>query len=310
MSFDLSAALDSVMDGTKEIAEVAHEKTNSFHENYISRITPDCGKYGDEVKFVAEMVPGIAEYNAIKAGDWVSFAIAAGLDITAIAAGAFTAGAGYATVKGGGTAAKAGVHLAVKEIAESGAEGAMRKSVKAVIKETAEVGGETGIKEKLTREIIEKQNENTAQKVAKEGTEKTRNTETDRNAESLDELAQVTKNKLDGTAREEQVMKDLVSKNGENNIIREALLRNKDGIPIKDPESGEARKIDFIVTKGEKVIESIEVTSETADKTSQMAKQARILEQAEKQGGAFIKDKHGDLIEFTRDIITEIRRLP
>ena len=105
-------------------------------------------------------------------------------------------------------------------------------------------------------------------------------------------------------------MEELVSKNGEDNVIREAFLRDGDGIPIKDPETGEARRIDFIVKQGKRIIESIEVTSETANKAAQMAKENRILEEAAKRGGAFIRDKSGELIEFTKDIVTEIRRLP
>ena len=106
------------------------------------------------------------------------------------------------------------------------------------------------------------------------------------------------------------MLEELVSKHGEDNVIREAILRDREGVPIKDPETSTARKIDFIVTKGKKIIESIEVTSETADKALQMAKQERVLQEAVKKGGAFIKDKSGELIEFTMDIITEIRRLP
>lgn len=153
MNFEINAAWDTIKDGTKEIAEVAHEKTNTFHEAYVSKIVPDCGKYGDEAKFIAEMVPGVSEYNAIKDGDWIAFAIAAGIDITALAVGAFTAGAGYAAVKGGGSAAKAGVRIAAKEIAEASTEAIVRETVEAGVKvavrETAEAGIETVIKETL-----------------------------------------------------------------------------------------------------------------------------------------------------------------
>ena len=43
MNFELSHAIDSVKDGTKEVAEIAHEKTSEFHENYVSKVVPDCG---------------------------------------------------------------------------------------------------------------------------------------------------------------------------------------------------------------------------------------------------------------------------
>ena len=67
MNFELSHTIDSVKDGTKEAAEIAHKKTSEFHENYVSKVIPDCGKYGDVAKFAAELIPGVAEYNAIKA---------------------------------------------------------------------------------------------------------------------------------------------------------------------------------------------------------------------------------------------------
>ena len=333
MNLDLGAAWDAVKDGTKEIAEAAHEKTSSFHEKYVSKVIPDCGKYGDEAKFVAEMVPGVAEYNAIKDGDWVAFAIAAGIDIAAIGAAAFSMGAGYAAVKGGGAAAKAGVRVAAKEIAEAGAEAivieAVEAGVKKAVTETVEAGVEVAVREvaeasvetvareaaesaaqTVARETVEAGTEKAVKEIAEEGTEKIAKEAAEHSAESLDDMAQVTKSKLEGTAREEKVMEDLISKNGEDNVIREAFLRDKDGVPIKDPETGEARRIDFIVKQGKKIIESIEVTSETASKTAQVAKEKRILEEAAKRGGAFIKDKSGELIEFTKDIITEIRRLP
>ena len=119
MRMDINAmndAFDSFREGTKEIAEIAHTKTKEFHENYISKVLPDCGKYGDAVKFAAEMLPGVSEYNAIRDGDWKSFAISAGIDAAGIALGSFSVGAGYAAVKGGSTGAKKSLKVAVKEI--------------------------------------------------------------------------------------------------------------------------------------------------------------------------------------------------
>lgn len=160
MDFDLGKTLDSIKDGTKEVTEVTHEKTRAFHENYVSKVLPDCGKYGDAAKFVAEMAPGVSEYNAIVDGDWTAFAIAAGIDIGAVAIGAFTAGAGYAAVKGGTTVAKTGAKVAVKEVAEAGA--------KKVVKEVAEEGAEKAVKE-----IAEAGTKTTVKEVAEEGAEKT-----------------------------------------------------------------------------------------------------------------------------------------
>lgn len=310
MGIDVKNTLDSVKDGINEGAEVVHKRTNEFHEKYVSKVTPEFGKYGDAAKFVAEMAPGVSEYNAIKDGDWQAFAIAAGIDISAVAIGAVTAGAGYAAVKGGTSAAKAGVKVAVKEVAEAGAKKAVKETVEAgakkVVKETVEVGVE-----KVAKETVEVGAEKVTKELAEESTEKTMMKVAESGDKYLDEIdSQIKRNKLDGIAREEKVLEDLISANGKENIIREALLRDKDGIPIRDPESGEARRIDFIVIQGKKIIESIEVTSKTADKTLQMAKETRILETAAERGGAFIKDKSGMLIEFTADISTKIRRLP
>ena len=178
MGFDLNNTWDSIKDGISETAEVAHVKTNEFHEKYVSKITPDFGKYGDAAKFAAEMVPGVSEYNAIKDGDWQAFAIAAGIDIAAVAIGAFTAGAGYAAVKGGTSVAKAGVKVAVKEVAEAGAKKVVKETVEAgakkVVKETVEAGAEKIVKETVeagAEKIVKETVEVGAEKVVKETVE-------------------------------------------------------------------------------------------------------------------------------------------
>ena len=171
MGFDLNNTWDSIKDGISETAEVAHVKTNEFHEKYVSKVTPDFGKYGDAAKFAAEMVPGVSEYNAIKEGDWQAFAIAAGIDIAAVAIGAFTAGAGYAAVKGGTSAAKVGVKVAVKEVAEAGAKKVVKETVEAgaekVVKETVEAGAE-----KIVKETVEAGAEKVVKETAEAGVEK------------------------------------------------------------------------------------------------------------------------------------------
>lgn len=159
MNFDLTNTLDLIKDGISETADFAHEKTNEFHEKFVSKITPDFGKYGDAAKFVAEMLPGVSEYNAIKDGDWEAFAIAAGIDIAAVAIGAFSAGAGYAAVKGSTSVAKSGVKVAVKEVAEAG--------TKKVVKETLEASAE-----KIAKEVIETSAEKIAKETVEAGVEK------------------------------------------------------------------------------------------------------------------------------------------
>lgn len=154
MNFDLNNTLDSIKDGIIEVADFAHEKTNKFHEKFISKITPDCGKYGDVAKFAAEMLPGVSEYDAIKDGDWQAFAIAAGIDIAALAIGGFTAGTGYAAIKGGTSVAKTGVKVAIREVAEAGAKKVVKETVEASAEKVAKEAVETGV-EKVAKETVE-----------------------------------------------------------------------------------------------------------------------------------------------------------
>ena len=313
MSLDLVNTIDIVKEGTKEVAETAQKKTSEFHENYVSKVLPDCGKYGDAAQFAAEMIPGVSEYNAIREGDWQGFAIAAGIDVVSVAVGTVTLGTGYAAVKGSSVVAKAGAKKAVKEVAEAGTKKAVKEAaeagVKKMAKEVAEAGTEKAVKEAAeagAEKAAKEAAETGAKKVAKEVTE----TGVEKVTREVDEAVQIVKNKIDGTVREERVLEKLKMKYGDNNIIREALIRDSSGVPIKDLLTNEARRLDFVVIEGKKVIQSIEVTSETASKTAQMAKEARILEQAKKMGGAFIKHPvTGELIELGESIVTEIVRL-
>lgn len=156
MKLDIEGTFDSVLDQTKEAAEALHVKTNELHEKYVSKVLPDLGKYGEAVAFAAELAPGVSEYNAIKDGDWKAFAVSAGIDVIAAAAGVITAGAGFAAIKGGSTAAKTGVRMAAREIAEAG--------TKKVVKEAAETG---------TKKAVKEVTEAGAEKTVKEITEKT-----------------------------------------------------------------------------------------------------------------------------------------
>ena len=178
MSLDISHTIDSIHDGTKEVAEIAHVRTSEFHEKYVSKVLPDCGKFGDAAKFVAEMAPGVSEYNAIREGDWQAFAISAGIDVTALAIGVFTAGTGYGAVKGGSTVAKAGVKTATREIAEAGAKKAIKETAEAgaekIVKEAAEAGAEKIVKEAAeagAKKVIKETAEAGAEKIVKEAAE-------------------------------------------------------------------------------------------------------------------------------------------
>ena len=117
------------------------------------------------------------------------------------------------------------------------------------------------------------------------------------------------RNKEEGCRREEEVKKELEDRYPESEgykIIREALLRDENGQPVKDPEPPHrARRIDFVVVKDGKVVDSIEVTSKTAPKEEQSAKEERIRE----SGGNYIKDPDtGELIPIPDSVHTRIER--
>ena len=87
--------------------------------------------------------------------------------------------------------------------------------------------------------------------------------------------------------------------------MSECCLRDKEGSVVHDPKTGEARRVDFVVIKDGEVVKSVEVTSETAPKTEQMDKEARIRY----AGGNFIKDHGtGELVPFAPGVQTEVVR--
>ncbi len=128
-----------------------------------------------------------------------------------------------------------------------------------------------------------------------------------KNKDTESEKGEPIKNKQDGLRREKEVEEELKKQYPEEEgyeILSEVYLRDKDGKIVKDPITGEARRIDFVILKDGKVVASIEVTSKTADKTDQTAKENRIRE----NGGNYIKDSDGNLIEIPNSIQTRIER--
>jgi hypothetical protein len=94
------------------------------------------------------------------------------------------------------------------------------------------------------------------------------------------------KNKVDGDAREAQVLEDLKKQYPDAEIVKERYLRDSNGKSIKDPLTDSRRRIDFAVIQDGKVLDMIEVTSPTADKTLQVNKEARIRA----TGDVYIRD--------------------
>lgn len=123
----------------------------------------------------------------------------------------------------------------------------------------------------------------------------------------ISETKSPIKNKGDGLAREKAVHEELSKQYPPSEkyvITPEAYLRDSNGKIVKDPKSGEARRIDFVVSKDGVSVKNIEVTSETADKTEQMAKESRIRE----NGGNYIKDANGNSVRIPDSVETQIDR--
>ena len=98
-------------------------------------------------------------------------------------------------------------------------------------------------------------------------------------------LAGCIKNKLDGLAREQRAKNILERRYGKENVLSERTLRGADGRKAIDPLTKEGRRVDFVVKGKDGVWRPIEVTSMTADKAAQLAKERNI----NALGGNFIR---------------------
>lgn len=129
-----------------------------------------------------------------------------------------------------------------------------------------------------------------------------------RNEAALSEVPQIEANRISGALREETVhgelARDYPAEDGYH-IENECFLRDKTGEIVKDPVTGEGRRIDSAVIKDGEVVKSVEVTSETAHKTAQLEKEQRIRD----AGGDYVRDRSsGELARFAPDVKTDIVR--
>lgn len=95
----------------------------------------------------------------------------------------------------------------------------------------------------------------------------------------------IIKNKSEGLERKKIAYDKLKAEHPDATILSERYLRGKDGKSVKDPATGERRRIDYVVIEDGKVVKVVEVTSPTADKTAQFEKEGRIKE----NGGIFVR---------------------
>lgn len=121
------------------------------------------------------------------------------------------------------------------------------------------------------------------------------------------EVGKPIQNKVDGCRREGEVETDLKKQYPPEqgySIKREQVLRDKDGKPAADPKTGTCRRLDYVVFKDGKVVDMIEVTSPTASKIGQYAKEMRIRE----AGGNYVKGPNGGLVRIPSNVQTRIER--
>lgn len=131
----------------------------------------------------------------------------------------------------------------------------------------------------------------------------------------VNEVFSVEENAKAGQAREATVHQELASEYPSadgNRIEQECDLRDEMGNIVLDPVTGEGRRLDKVVIRDGEVVKSVEVTSETAEKTGQMAKEERIRE----AGGNYIEDRSTRIddrstrkfVPFADGVTTEIWR--
>lgn len=257
MDFDLNKALDKTGDGLKDVGDnlkeagdTTHKAASDFHKKFVSNKLPEMGKYGDIAQGAAEMIPGVGTYNAAVKGDLVGAATAAGIDIGAAAIGVVTAGTGYAAVKGGAAAAKAGLKIGAKEIAKTAVEKSVKEGVEKVTKEATE---------KVVKEGTEKVAKETAEKVTKEvASSTTEKAAVSTVAKSADEVGDVAKHGTDNVSKKLDDTAKLV--------VNEKLDANSARKIMGEVEEGTKQTIDSeqkaLLTKS---LEKIKIRALTAD---------------------------------------------
>lgn len=99
----------------------------------------------------------------------------------------------------------------------------------------------------------------------------------------------ISENAEAGAEREAAREAELKEQYPNDSVQREQYLRDADGKRVKDPVTGEMRRVDFVAVSddGTRVRRLEEVTSDTADKAAQQAKETRIRA----AGGNYIRDR-------------------
>lgn len=101
--------------------------------------------------------------------------------------------------------------------------------------------------------------------------------------------------KCAGMRREEAARRILASRYPNERIQSESFLRNRDGSIARDPRTGEARRVDYVLFADGRVSRRFEVTSQHSDKRAQLAKEVRIFERhadgTRRRDGVYVRDR-------------------
>jgi hypothetical protein len=125
-------------------------------------------------------------------------------------------------------------------------------------------------------------------------------------ADEVSTLPQVTRNAIAGRATEAIGRGVLAREFPLGRVQNEVYLRGADGRRLIDPVTGQARRVDSIVIENGQVVASREFTSQTADKSLQVAKEDRIRDLP---GGVFVRDRTtGSLLSLPSSVKTTIVR--
>ncbi|MBK6520312.1 MAG: hypothetical protein IPG04_40860 [Polyangiaceae bacterium] len=113
-------------------------------------------------------------------------------------------------------------------------------------------------------------------------------------------------NKAAGAQRGKFAKAELQQTFPEANVQSEVYLRTKDAKIAKDPLTDTGRRIDLAVIEDQSVLDLIEVTSLTAPKAPQIAKERRIRE----AGGVYIRDRETGQLLTVSEVVTRLWRKP
>jgi RHS repeat-associated protein len=111
-------------------------------------------------------------------------------------------------------------------------------------------------------------------------------------------------NQKAGALREAAEKTDLEKAFPGASVQGQRYLRDANGKIVKDPISGEGRRVDFGVIQDGKALDMVETTSKTANKNAQILKEQRIRQ----EGGTFIKNKNTRELIDVGDVPTRINR--